>query len=109
LLSTSTYSYFADEAAVGLFEANVCSSAFWIFCRKQQLAFEVSVIDTFVSLSHVLAFLDSYKATENIISFWFNKLDEDTKRKLSHFSKYAVEYRKKTGALLNNCFDDFEK
>lgn len=62
-----------------------------------------------VSLSHVLAFLDSYAVTESIISFWFNKLDEDTKRQLSHFSKYAVEYRKKTGALLSNCFDDFEK
>ncbi len=62
-----------------------------------------------VSLSHVLAFLDSYAATEHIISFWFYKLDEDTKRQLSHFSKYAVDYRKKTGALLSNCFDDFEK
>jgi hypothetical protein len=62
-----------------------------------------------VSLSHVLAFLDFYAATESIISFWFNKFDEDTKRQLSHFSKYAVEYRKKTGALLSNCFDDFEK
>lgn len=42
----------ADLAVVGLFEANVCSSAFWNFCRKQQLAFEVSLIDTFVSLMH---------------------------------------------------------
>ena len=62
-----------------------------------------------VSLSEVLAFLDSYSATENIISFWFNKLDEDTKTQLSHFAKYAVEYRKETGALLNACFGDFEK
>ncbi len=64
---------------------------------------------TTVSLSHVLAFLDSYTATENIISFWFDKLDEDTKRQLSLFSKYALEYREETGDLLNDCFGEFEK
>ena len=62
-----------------------------------------------VSLSHVLAFLDSYSATENIISFWFDKLDKDTKRQLSLFSKYALEYREETGTLLNDCFSEFEK
>ena len=62
-----------------------------------------------VSLSRVLNFLNSYSATENIVSFWFHKLDEDTKRQLSLFSKYALEYRKEKGTLLNSCFGDFEK
>ena len=52
IFGPSTNDCFADLAVVGLFEANVYSSAFWIFCRKQQLAFEVSLIDTFVSLMH---------------------------------------------------------
>jgi len=62
-----------------------------------------------ISLSDVLAFLDSYSATKNIISFWFDKLDKDTKRQLSLFSKYSLEYRQETGNLLNDCFGKFEK
>jgi hypothetical protein len=65
--------------------------------------------DPIVSLSRVLTFLNSYSATENIVSLWFHKLDEDTKRQLTLFSKYALEYRLETGNLLNACFDEFEK
>jgi hypothetical protein len=62
-----------------------------------------------ISLSHVLAFLDSYSATEKIVSVWFNKFDEDTQKQLSYFSKYAVEYHQETGTLLDACFSDFEQ
>ncbi|MDA9789406.1 hypothetical protein N9B69_00185 [Amylibacter sp.] len=65
--------------------------------------------DSIISLSHVLAFLDSYSATEKIVSVWFNKFDEDTQKQLSYFSKYAVEYHQETGTLLDACFSDFEQ
>ena len=61
--------------------------------------------DPIVSLSQILSYFDSYSATANFIEFWYHKLDEDTKKHLSRFSKYALQYRKETGSLLNNCSD----
>lgn len=58
---------------------------------------------TVVTLLPVLNFLESVSATENIVSFWFRKLDKSTQKELSLFSQYALEYRFKSGKLFENC------
>ena len=60
-------------------------------------------IEHVVALSTVLNFLKSIFATENIVSFWYHKLDKDTQRELSLFSQYALEYRSKSGKLFETC------